>query len=324
MKNYTRRGTLTALSSIAHGGESRGTTQMFRREAMVMPDGRKERVPIISGNSLRGQLRDHGMLHLCKLLGYGENGKGLSLSAFHFLFSGGALSGDGGKAVDVSLQRELRANIPLVSVFGGGTGNQLIPGRLTCEKGIPVFEWTAHLVPEDHLPERLLALADILSMGDHNMESFTRSDDAKDVRRQHLLGADVRQALEDQEREAAEKHAAGEKKKDHTPGTKQQMRYSIETLAAGVHIYWEVHLKDASEVEFSAFTSAFNEWADYGHIGGKAGTGHGKVRVDMGDWIVKDPRETPEGLAIKPETTAYREFIGERAGRIEELLGDIK
>ena len=44
---------LTALSSIAHGGEQLGTICLLRREKVLLPDGQLLLVPVISGNSLR-------------------------------------------------------------------------------------------------------------------------------------------------------------------------------------------------------------------------------------------------------------------------------
>ena len=82
---------MTALSSISHnGGQSFGINSKLRREGFVQPDGSVEDVPVLSGNGLRGLLRDRGMLHMCRALGYGVNdttGKvsGLSLAAFYFL-----------------------------------------------------------------------------------------------------------------------------------------------------------------------------------------------------------------------------------------------
>ena len=109
MRTHCFEMTVRALSSITHnGGESFGINAKFRREKMVQPDGIVEDVPIVSGNGMRGLLRDRGMLHMCRALGYGltENGSapvGLTLQAFHFLFGGGSLTGDGGKAINASM-----------------------------------------------------------------------------------------------------------------------------------------------------------------------------------------------------------------------------
>lgn len=84
----TWAGTLTATSSIAHGGQTRGITTLLRREMIRQPDGVLAQVPIISGNALRGRLRRIGEELLRGQLGYdGE----LSPGAAHLLRGGGAL-----------------------------------------------------------------------------------------------------------------------------------------------------------------------------------------------------------------------------------------
>ena len=88
--DYQYEGVVTALSSISHIGETVGVNAKLRREKLVTPNGIEE-VPVISGNSLRGQLRDAGMLYMCRQLGYATNGhqvQGLPLPAFYFRFSG--------------------------------------------------------------------------------------------------------------------------------------------------------------------------------------------------------------------------------------------
>ena len=137
METIEFTGIVTALSSISHGGgQSFGINSKLRREKFVQLDGSVEEVPVISGNAIRGQLRDLGMRHMCRVLGYGEatedDGRplGLSLPAFYFLFSGGALTKQKGRGLDIDRARTLRELIPLVGIFGGAMGNQIMPGKL--------------------------------------------------------------------------------------------------------------------------------------------------------------------------------------------------
>ena len=68
--SITWTGTVTARTSISHGGETRGLISMLRREAIIQPDGTTAMVPIISGNSLRGRLRRTGEELLRDVLHY--------------------------------------------------------------------------------------------------------------------------------------------------------------------------------------------------------------------------------------------------------------
>src|SRR5690554_2036309 len=195
MYSYVFEGVVTALTSISHIGETRGIHAGLRRERIVQPDGSVEEVPIISGNSIRGLLRDRGMLHMLKVLGYGTDEKGnvngLPLPAFYFLFSGGTLTKTGSKGLDIDEARRWRELIPLVSVFGGAMGNQIMPGRAKIDKLIPICQETFHI-----LPERFIT-GDEVSVWDYcQMEAYTRKDDEKDERLRYLIESGERQQLE--------------------------------------------------------------------------------------------------------------------------------
>ena len=55
MKTIILEGVATALSSISHnGGERNGTTVQLRRENFVQPKGNVVKIPVVSGNSIKG------------------------------------------------------------------------------------------------------------------------------------------------------------------------------------------------------------------------------------------------------------------------------
>ena len=72
MRTTRWEGTLTALSSIAHGGETRGTITLLRRELVCSSSGELVHVPIVSGNTLRGRLRRLGEELLLSLIHISE------------------------------------------------------------------------------------------------------------------------------------------------------------------------------------------------------------------------------------------------------------
>src|SRR5690606_40745463 len=134
----------------------------------VMADGTVEELPVISGNSLRGRLRDLGMAYFCRALGFGretvnpETGEvtgvpGLPLPAFYLLFSGGSLSsGEGAKALDLRAVQRLQALIPLLGVFGGAVGNHSQAGKLIVDKAYPICAELNHLLPEPYHSEHYI------------------------------------------------------------------------------------------------------------------------------------------------------------------------
>jgi CRISPR type IV-associated protein Csf2 len=312
-------GVMTALSSISHnGGQSFGVTSKLRREKMVQPDGTVEDVPVISGNALRGMLRDVGMLHLCKALGYGEpdedgRPRGLSLAAFYFLFSGGALTSTGSRGIDLDAARQVRALIPLVGVFGGAMGNSIMPGKLKMGKAIPICRETAHLLPEAY------AACATVSMWDYLQEEmYTRKDDEKNEHRRALLAPGVRGALDDERRVKALK-----KNDPQTDtGQHQQMMYYVETFAAGTPFYWKVVLDDVTDLEFEAFVTTLVQFSRMPYIGGKSNVGLGEVAITFDRWMQIDSRLAPASTEIAlPAGAAYAAHLRTEGNAIRAWLG---
>lgn len=322
MKTYVFEGTMTALTSISHIGDTFGVNAKLRREKIVQEDGSVEEVPIISGNSMRGILRDRGMLHMLRTLGYGideEGGRveGLSLEAFYFLFSGGALTKTSSRALDVDEARKWRDAIPLVALFGGAMGNQTFPGKCRIGKAIPICAETMHILPERFINDGVKSIWDYCQE-----EAYTRKDDEKDENLRKLIKPEVRALLEDEQREERKVRGTTEEVAGET-GQKQQMRYFVETLAAGTRLFWDITLEDVSDLEFEAFAVALAEFGRQPYIGGKSGVGLGKVAIRFDNWISIEPRTAPTGEEIDlPLGSRYMNHLKEHSTEIRELLND--
>jgi len=325
MRTVEFTGLVTALSSIFHGGgQSFGVSSKLRREKFVQPDGSVEEVPVISGNGIRGLLRDRGMAHMCRTLGYGEPGEdgkpqGLSLPAFHFLFSGGALTKTSGRGLDIDRARELRELIPLVGVFGGAMGNQIMPGKLKVDKMMPVCAETAHLLPEScvngYQPDSIWEYL--------QEEMYTRKDDEKDEHKRTLIDSDVRKLLEAEAR--SKRDATSQPVVQDNTGQNQQMMYYVETLAAGTRFYWSIILEDVSDIEFDAFATCLVEFSRFPYVGAKSNVGLGKISIKFDNWHTIDSRVSAGGAAVDmPVGRSYQSHLNERADEIRELLGGIQ
>lgn len=313
------RARVTALSSITHnGGQSYGITSMLRRERFVQTDGSVEEVPVISGNGIRGMLRDKGMYHMCRSLGYGVNEEtgevqGLSLPAYYFLFSGGVLSKEAGKALNIDRARELRRLIPLVGIFGGAVGNMIMPGKVRIDKMIPICQETMHLLPDSY------HLAAVESIWEYTQrEMYTRKDDEKNENLRVLIEPQVRGFLED---EAATKRARGTSPMEEETGSKQQMMYFVETLAAGTSFAWSVILQDVTDAELEAFVVTLAEFSKAPYIGGKSGTGLGKVAIEFKNLLVVDSRMQADTAALGiPAGDNYKRHLQEHGNEIRDIL----
>ncbi|HEX7313278.1 MAG TPA: hypothetical protein VF297_05130 [Pyrinomonadaceae bacterium] len=323
MQTLVYEGTMTALTSIAHnGGQSFGIESKLRRERFVQSDGRTvEEVPVLSGNGLRGMLRDRGMWHMCGALGYGvdeEAGKvrGLSLSAFYFLFSGGALGDGGGDGIDVDYARRLREAIPLISIFGGAVGNQILPGKLKVGKAIPVCAETQHLLPAQYQSDAPTSVWDFLQS-----EMYTRKDDERNEKLRTVIEGKALKQLENKGSLSLLPEAQLEERQKDADRRPQQMMYMTETFAAGTPFHWKLTLEDVSDVEYDAFMTTLAEFSKMPYVGGKSAVGLGEVAVRFDKWLQIDSRLQASATEIsRPVGTAYSEHLKAKGGDIRKIL----
>ncbi|MCC6312667.1 MAG: hypothetical protein IT337_01540 [Thermomicrobiales bacterium] len=320
------QGHFTTKSPLSHISESLSTTSYLAQEPILQPDGAVCEVFCLSGNSWRGQLRDRAAAYMLARIGDPR----LPLDAFHLLFSGGRIGGE--QTVNVERARAWRRTIPLVALFGGGVGNQILPGKLRIANAYPVCrEAIPALLHTD--PDAIVASYRGMTME----KSFSRTDDGKDERLNQWLsdGAPTQAALMDGSGEPAVKpkrgKAAGE--------VADQMRMTAELLIAGVRLETRITALDVSEIELGALVSALHQFARSPHVGGQASRGHGLVDLDY-EIVDLDTGEVRPFVAIRggaltladPARTAldaydahlkimYDAMLSERGGEIVKMLG---
>jgi len=316
MRTYLFEGKVIALTSIHHGGgEHNSIVSQLRREKFIQPDYSVEDVPVISGNAVRGVLRDVGMFMFLKSLGYGVNYatgevKGLPLPAFYFLFSGGSLVSGKDVGINVEYIRKMREYIPLISIFGGAIGNVIIPGKLRVGKLIPICLETKHLIPERLLPEKVGSIWDYCQQ-----EFYTRRDDEKNDNVREMIAPEHTQKL-----------LLGEvTKKEITGAVPQQMMYYVESLAAGTQFYWKILLEDANDIEFEAMLLTLVEFSKISKVGGKSNIGLGEIAVRFDKWMEIDSRVHLEGKELDTKIgQKYEEFINSNKDEIKNILESIQ
>lgn len=283
MRSYRWEGTATALSSISHGGETLGTVNYLRREAFLTPQGRRD-LPVVSGNAVRGVLRDTGARLLWEALGQPT----LSVPVMHSLWAGGALVK--AKSTPLSGQRlaDLRAMVAHVGVFGAAGGGRIIDGTLTVGKFVPACTQTAHVLP-DFLRERDggAALPDIHDL--LQIEWYSRVPDI--TRASHVLA----------EQEEAVNLDEG------------LMRYGTETFIAGTRFHTMFALTHATETEHEFFADILTDWLPTATIGGKTGRGHGRVSLDLTHTptpVAPPALPAPAPAAPPVNVRSWRDFAG--------------
>jgi len=272
----------TLLSPLSHIGESHGTDAYLDTMDVLGPDGEPVEVFAYHGNALRGVLRDCAARYMLDRLG-----AKVSLEAFHLLFAGGSL--DDRQVVDLARAREMRRLVPMLSVWGGAVGTQILTGRIQVGDLWPLCTEVAHLVPEDLRP-----LCRVSWRRQITERSMTRRDDAKQAtlteaylvdtpalpapqRRAKVRGFLPEPGTEAQPAET-EQAAAQNDERDDRP---MQMRYTVEALAPGTRLWGRIYCARMTQVELGAFISAWVEWARAPVLGGHSRVGFGRVEAHL-------------------------------------------
>lgn len=222
------------LSPVSHIGETASSGSYF--QTVLTSSGR---IPVITGNSIRGQLRDSMALHLLELLDVK-----VSKETFHILFSGGNINGT--MKDDVEKAKSIREAFPSVSLLGGGLGDMIMSGKLISSFAYPVCRET----------EEITGIESDLSW--HSLideMEFTRTDDSKnDKLSGHILDPE------------AEKEAKAS----------TQMRFSVQYMAAGTEFSQDIiFLPGTTALETGAFYAGLAKWFETPKLGGMSAKGFG-------------------------------------------------
>ena len=223
MNNFRIYGKFLTKSPLSHIAEAISTISYLVQEPILQADGTTKDVFCYNGNAWRGQLRDLCAAYLLEKLNMQ-----VSLDAFHLLFSGGKIGGE--QSIDIMQAKTMRKIVPMISLFGGGIGNQILPGKMKvgnsyvlCSEALPVLSSRYH----EH--------ASKIDYADLTFEkSFTRFDDSKNFDKHEYVALDEQALLEQKP-----------KKKESEVST--QMRMTSELLVAGATLVHEIDLMHVSD-----------------------------------------------------------------------------
>lgn len=236
------------LSPVSHIGETASSGSYF--QTVLTSSGR---VPVITGNSIRGQLRDSMALHLLDLLDVK-----VSKETFHILFSGGNINGT--MKDDVEKAKKIREAFPFISLLGGGLGDMIMAGKMISSFAYPICRET----------EEITGIESELSW--HSLideMEFTRTDDSKnDKLSGHILDPEA-----DKEAKAS-----------------TQMRFSVQYMAAGTEFSQDfIFLPGTTALEMGAFYAGLAKWFETPKLGGMSAKGFGlfDAELDNGEISVK-------------------------------------
>lgn len=292
----------TMKQPLSHIGESESTVS-FLNTIRIAVNGKVEEVFALTGNSIRGTLRDCAARHLLDKLGVRIKKK-----EFNMLFSGGNISGS--MSTDIGQAKRHRELLPVISLFGAGIGNQILAGKMTQGFAYPVCRETNGIVPEmDGIKDELRSDSWKTLTGTAN---FSRFDDSKNVNYQgYLLDSD-----DDADKDADKDSAS------------TQMRYEVEYLVPGAQLYHVINLCADTEIELGAFVSALEQFSYSPILGGMGGKGFGLCEAALtadGEFFAEIGNGSIKlcGMA-ENALNQYNQFLSERAEDIMEFLGAVK
>lgn len=171
MSRHLWEAVITAQTGVVHSGETLGTTTYLRRERVLTPDGQVAEIPLISGNSVRGRLRELA----AEAWWVDREEPSLPAAVVHALFSGGSLARATDEPLSGQRLHQVHALCPPLEIFGAAGGGRILDGAVQVGKMIPVSQQTQHFLPVDY---RSAAAPDIWDVV--NVDYFTRKRRSRD------------------------------------------------------------------------------------------------------------------------------------------------
>lgn len=270
----------TLTAPVSHIGEVASTGSYFQTINTAYG-----RLPVITGNAVRGQLRDSMALRFCTLAD-----TKLDKETFHIFFSGGNLNGT--IRDDIEKAKGVRAHFPMISLLGGGLGDMIMAGKSIfsflypiCQEAEPITK-----IPSDVSWHSLI-----------DEIEFTRMDDSKDDIKGGLI-TDI----------GAEKQAKAS----------TQMRFTVQYMAAGTRFIQDVRfLHGATDLERGAFYSGLKEWFRIPRLGGMSAKGFGMFDAVVGDdALTVCDGEIRVSAEVESLITLYEDFVREEGSQYLGLL----
>ena len=240
-------GTYEAQTPISHGSdEDFGMEQRLRTIEMAVRENGDlyhEDIPVISGNSLRGQLRDLLAEDFLTRISGDEDPIELGDSLSNAFWAGGSLQRTAGPGkLNRRMLNGMREQIPPLSLLGTALSDQMLQGRLNMGMLTPIATETESYTGRE---------------SEHSVFQFV--DETFYTRMDDRVGG--RQEDEDT----------------------QQMKYTVQILTPGTRFDHWMALEGATDVERACLGHAMDLFEASPHVGGQKAVGHGEVAFEYDD-----------------------------------------
>lgn len=293
---------LEAETPVAHHSGTIGNHAVAMTKRVRTPRGWED-VPIITADTMRHKLREAASLALLDAAGLHENA--LSEAALRLLFNGGAVTGSSG-AVKLDAYRELVELVPALGLMGGCAQNRIIPGRLFVEDALLICDETEHFVQKWQLDT---------ARGCYPLDTYSAHvEQVQRVRMDAALNPAMRKLLtEGDQVRIAGKLAASEAASEGGDAVEREATKSamlprtFERLASGSLFAWACEAIVQSDLDEDVFKVTVLAFLSRAVVGGKAGTGHGKLRIVAANEV---KMATPKREHQSFDTTALGARVG--------------
>lgn len=311
---------IRAAEPICHAQETIGNQSIFARKTVRVRGGERVQVPYLSGDAIRHQLREaatYGTLHAAGLLDDPQ----LSEGALRLLFNGGMVTGRGDAAViNLDRYRELVALFPPLALLGGCTDNRPVPGQVNVDEGNLLCAEMLHITPpwviewakaNEERIDSCRGLVEEVQRVRMDATLFPEkvnllSDGAK-------ANVNGRMLRSEAAHESADAKAKAESKSAMMPRTHER-------LIQGALLWIGLEARTYTDLEFDAFNFSVACLLSNFRVGGKAGTGHGRLEFVAGSRIHFQPAAAKlesVGSELAPKTgEIYKAHV---VARKEEL-----
>lgn len=315
---------LRAVQPIAHAEGTVGNATLAMRRKIRTADGDIVSVPIVTADTMRHQMREAAAMALLDGLGMLDSPQ-LTEAATRLLFNGGMLTAKGaGNGIKLSDFRALNALLPTLALFGGCANGQLVPGQLEVGDAVPIAEETSALVPE-WMRGRVANLTSARELLDE--EQRVRFDSMRDPSKVRLLEPGARDAVERKATAREEAHDSGNDA-DAMATKSTMLPRTCEVIIPGTMLAWTVTATTYSALEEDTFAVVMGAFLRCPVVGGKRGTGHGKLEPIAGNEV---PIARPADLAQSMDLAAlsskrgdvFRAHVKDQAEAIKAALAKV-
>ena len=314
---------LEAQTPLAHHEENIGNQAIFMRRKVRQPDGRFVRVPYITGDSMRHGLREAGAYAFLDAAGLLDE-QALGEAALRLLFAGGMVTGRGDAGiVNMDRYRELCTLCPPLKLLGGCCDNRTISGQLDVDEATLICAEQAHKMPPQIV--EWLNGRESPSFREHlEVVQRVRMDPLLNPTKRELLLPDaqveVGKRLTSSEKAHSDDDAVG---RDDTKSS--MLPRTFERLAEGSLFWWRVTCHCTSELDVDTFMVLVGSFLARAQVGGKRGTGHGRLRC-LKAWDIAIQRPAEQCTAVDPAAlggrvgTLFREHVATHKEQIKTWL----